>query len=73
MTLTEGGLPVGAVTEDWAEDARYFEYTAAADPIRSGHTPRVPIRSMPSAGLIVLRRMAFFLVARAYCSTTRSR
>ncbi|UDY35250.1 cupin domain-containing protein [Dermatobacter hominis] len=49
MTLTEGGLPVGAVTEDWATDARYFEYTAAADPIRSGHTPRVPIRSFPSA------------------------
>jgi gentisate 1,2-dioxygenase len=49
MTLTEGGLPVGTVTEDWAADARYFEYTAAADPIRSGHTPRVPIRSVPSA------------------------
>ena len=49
MTLTEGGLPVGAVSEDWAADARYFEYTAAADPIRSGHTPRLPIRSMPSA------------------------
>ncbi|OBK14320.1 cupin [Mycobacterium asiaticum] len=28
---------------DWGEDARYFEYTQAADPIGSGHTPRVPI------------------------------
>lgn len=27
----------------WARDARYFEYTQAADPIGSGHTPRVPI------------------------------
>lgn len=25
------------------EDARYFEYTQAADPIASGHTPKVPI------------------------------
>ncbi|MDP7721934.1 cupin domain-containing protein [Mycobacterium sp. TY814] len=32
-----------ATVEDWAEQARYFEYTQAADPIGSGHTPRVPI------------------------------
>ena len=31
--------------EDWADDARYFEYSKAANPIGSGHTPRVPIRS----------------------------
>ena len=31
--------------EDWAEDARYFEYSKAANPIGSGHTPQVPIRS----------------------------
>ncbi|OBK23246.1 cupin [Mycobacterium asiaticum] len=29
--------------QDWADDARYFEYTQAADPIASGHTPRMPI------------------------------
>ena len=29
--------------EDWAEDARYFEYSKAANPIGSGHTSRVPI------------------------------
>jgi gentisate 1,2-dioxygenase len=29
--------------EDWAQDTRYFEYTKAADPIGSGHTPRMPI------------------------------
>ncbi len=49
MTLTEGALPVGPATEDWSADAVYYEYTAAADPIRSGHTPVVPIRSFPSA------------------------
>lgn len=34
--------------EDWADDARYFEYTQAADPIGSGHTPRVPIAQFGS-------------------------
>lgn len=29
--------------ESWADDARYFEYSRAANPIGSGHTPRVPI------------------------------
>ncbi len=28
---------------DWADDARYFEYSKAANPIGSGHVPRVPI------------------------------
>ena len=31
--------------EDWADDARYFEYSKAANPIGSGHTSRVPIKS----------------------------
>ena len=31
--------------EDWAEDARYFEYSKAADPIGSGHTSKVPIKA----------------------------
>ena len=35
--------------DDWSADARYFEYTAAADPIRSGHTTGVPVTSFPSA------------------------
>jgi len=29
--------------EDWADDARYFEYSQAANPIGSGFTTRVPI------------------------------
>jgi gentisate 1,2-dioxygenase len=28
---------------DWADDARYFEYSKAANPIGSGHVPPVPI------------------------------
>ncbi len=28
--------------EDWTDDARYFEYSAAANPIGSGHTSQVP-------------------------------
>jgi hypothetical protein len=31
--------------EDWAEDARYFEYSKAANPIGSGHTSKIPIRA----------------------------
>lgn len=30
--------------EEWAEQAEYFEYSRAANPIGSGLTPRVPIR-----------------------------
>src|ERR1700754_3094890 len=29
--------------ESWADDARYFEYSRAANPIGSGHIPPVPI------------------------------
>jgi len=29
--------------EDWAGDARYFEYSKAANPVGSGHVPPVPI------------------------------
>jgi gentisate 1,2-dioxygenase len=28
--------------EDWTGDARYFEYSAAANPLASGHTSKVP-------------------------------
>lgn len=49
MTTTGPELAVGVAVEDWADDALFLEYTSAADPIRSGHTPRVPIVSFPSA------------------------
>jgi len=31
--------------EDWAQDARYFEYSTAANPIASGHISRIPVRT----------------------------
>jgi len=30
--------------DDWADNARYFEYSKAANPIGSGHAPQVPIQ-----------------------------
>lgn len=41
MTLTAPSM--SPVFLECSDDARYFEYTQAADPIGSGHTPRVPI------------------------------
>jgi gentisate 1,2-dioxygenase len=29
--------------KDWSDDARYFEYSKAANPVGSGHAPQVPI------------------------------
>jgi len=46
-TTAAGRGPEPAPTADWSADARYFEYTAAADPIGSGHTSRVPVTSFP--------------------------
>ncbi len=39
---------VGEATEDWAGDARYHEYSAAADPVGSGSIPRVPLERFPA-------------------------
>ena len=49
MSTTSTDIAVGFANEDWAGDARYFEYSAAADPIRSGHTPRIPIEQFPAS------------------------
>ncbi len=42
-------LLAGHVSEDWAGDARFAEYSAAADPIAAGTTTRLPIRRFPAA------------------------
>ena len=42
------GLGVGLAVEDWAGDARFYEYSAAVDPIGSGATTGVPVRHFPS-------------------------
>jgi gentisate 1,2-dioxygenase len=38
------GLRIGQAFEDWSGDARYFEYTRAADPVGSGAIARIPIQ-----------------------------
>ena len=42
------GLAVGLAVEDWVGDARFFEYSAAVDPIGSGSTTKVPVRRFPA-------------------------
>lgn len=56
-----GPVSVGIVTEDWTGDARFYEYTKAANPITPDLSPRVPIRSFPASlhqgatsGIVVL-------------------
>lgn len=43
------GLGVGLVAEDWTGDARFFEYTKAANPVVPSLSPPVPIRSFPAS------------------------
>jgi hypothetical protein len=43
------GMRVGVLKEDWSGDARYFEYSKAADPVESGHMPVMPIQTFPAA------------------------
>ena len=40
-------LLVGEATEDWAGDARYHEYSTAADPVGSGAVSPVPVARFP--------------------------
>jgi gentisate 1,2-dioxygenase len=53
MSTIEGEPGVAGTTDgsgsarNWSEDARYFEYSTAADPIGSGHISRVPIAGFP--------------------------
>ncbi|MCP8969988.1 cupin domain-containing protein [Ectobacillus ponti] len=44
MTKVEAGqFAVGTVSENWTGDARFLEYTTAADPIGSGATSPIPV------------------------------
>lgn len=38
-------LQVGAAAEDWSGDARFYEYSQAADPIGTGIITKVPVRT----------------------------
>jgi len=42
-------LPIGEATEDWTGDARYHEYSTAADPVGSGTIPPVPVHRFPAS------------------------
>jgi len=43
------GLAVGDAHEDWTGDARYFEYSRAANPVGAGITPKVPLEQFPAS------------------------
>jgi len=40
---------VGQAAEDWTGDARFHEYSAAADPVGSGAITRVPVEQFPAS------------------------
>lgn len=44
----EPQLLVGTAAENWSGDARYFEYSRAANPVGSGHIPRIPLEHFPA-------------------------
>lgn len=44
----QGTLGVGEAVEDWTGDARFFEYSAAADPIGDGVISAIPATSFPA-------------------------
>jgi gentisate 1,2-dioxygenase len=48
-TSTEPGLRIGEISEDWSGDARFFEYSKAANPIGSGFTSRQPIETFAAS------------------------
>ena len=43
-----GRLAVGEAVEDWTGDARFFEYSEAADPIGSGAISAIPVVAFPA-------------------------
>lgn len=45
----EPTLVVGEAIEDWTGDARYFEYTRAANPVGSGRIPPLPMEQFPAS------------------------
>ncbi len=42
------GIGIGLAVEDWTGDARFYEYSAAVDPIGSGLTTGVPVHRFPT-------------------------
>ena len=48
MTVAEPSLPVGLALEDWTGDARFHEYTRAANPV-GRTTPLIPVEQFPAS------------------------
>jgi gentisate 1,2-dioxygenase len=49
LTLPVTSLAVGLMAEDWAADARFYEYHQAADPLRTGSITPVPLQQFAPA------------------------
>ncbi len=54
MAIDEHAAPgpvvlIGEATEDWSGDARFHEYSTAADPVGSGVIPPVPVHRFPAS------------------------
>lgn len=43
MTTHAPSVTAGLAVADWVADAEFYEYSRAANPIGSGHTPRLPM------------------------------
>ena len=44
----QGTFGVGEAVEDWTGDARFFEYSQAADPVGDGIMSAIPAVSFPA-------------------------
>jgi gentisate 1,2-dioxygenase len=48
VTLVMGGTAVDIDDDDWSGEARYFEYSRAANPVGSGRVPPIPMERFPA-------------------------
>ncbi|GAB7054709.1 MULTISPECIES: cupin domain-containing protein [unclassified Paenibacillus] len=46
-TAQPGNLSIGTLNENWTGDARFYEYSTAADPIGSGIISPIPVKEFP--------------------------
>lgn len=49
VELVMGTIATGLDSDDWSGDARYFEYSRAANPVGSGHIPPVAMERFSAA------------------------
>ncbi|MFM8862229.1 MAG: cupin domain-containing protein [Acidimicrobiia bacterium] len=48
VELVMGGIAVDIDDDDWSGEARYFEYSRAANPVGSGRIPPLPMERFPA-------------------------